>query len=134
MIDYLFCAPDVASAITDPAIALFVSADGWRLDVVNPGLQVWADAGDVTTTDPVSGQPVVTHSFLPGFWFSISQGARNAALEASPYLVLGASRDAANAGATQAQFIVALGPGQTLERFTGMHVSPLMQGASYPFT
>lgn len=140
MLDYLFCAPTEAAAIADPALAAFFlppslpfTPGGWRGDVVNPGLQVWADAGDTTTTDPLTGQPIVTHAYLPGFWLTISQNARNATLEASPLLVLGADRAAADAGAPRAQFVVAFGPGQTLARFTGMHVSPLMAGANYPF-
>ena len=80
-----------------------------------------------------TGLPVVTHNYLPGLWFTVSQSARNAALEASPLLILGADRDAANAGAPRATFVIALGPGQSLDRFVGMHVSPLMGGADYSF-
>jgi hypothetical protein len=145
MLDYLLCAPDEATAIADATLGAFhrpASADdpgGWREDVVNigperTGLSVWADSGDVTLgTDPTTGQPIIQHTYLPGFWLSISQTSRNAALEASPYLVLGSDRDMANAGATMAQFVIVFGPNQNLTRFTGMHVSPVEQGANYPF-
>jgi hypothetical protein len=139
MIDYLFCAPSEAAASADPALAAYRISYGsaWDLSIVNAnfgaGLQVWADAGDTFVTDPLTGQQDTMHTFLPGYWLSVSQSARNAALEASPYLVLGADRDAANAGATRDVFVIALGPGQALDRFTGMHVSPLMAGANYPF-
>lgn len=139
MIDYLFCAPDQPTAAADPALSAFwlpattFAPACWRGDVVNPGLQVWADAGDTFVTDPLTGQQDTIHTYLPGFWLTVSQNARDAALEASPYLVLGADRDAANAGATRDVFVIALGPGQALDRFTGMHVSPLMGGADYSF-
>jgi hypothetical protein len=140
MLDYLLCAPDEPTAIADPVLGAFhrpaSAADpgGWRGDVVLAPLQIWADSGDVTLgTDPTTGQLIVQHTYLPGFWLSISQTARNAALEASPYLVLGSNRDMANAGATMAKFVFAFGPNQSLTRFTGMHVSPVEQGANYPF-
>jgi hypothetical protein len=134
MIDYLLCAPSPSAALADPSLSAYVTTDGgWNLSIVNPGLQVWADAGDTTISDPQTGQPLTMHAYLPGFWFSISPAARDAALEASPFLVLGANRDMADAGGAMAQFVFAFGPGQSLDRFVGMHVSPLMEGADYKF-
>jgi hypothetical protein len=136
MIDYLFCALTPADAIADPALAAYVTAEGWRLDVVNLGLQVWSDAGDTTSTatdEFGNSQTVTVHAYLPGFWLTVSAATRSADLEASPLLILGADRDGAAAGEPRETFVLALGPGQSLAMFTGMHVSPLMAGAGYPF-
>jgi hypothetical protein len=143
MIDYLFAAPDQATAQADPALAAYwlpanppFTPGGWRGDCVNPGLQVWSEAQDTTQTitDPVMGtQTITTHNYLPGLWLNIATNTRSPALEASPLLVLGADRDAANAGAPQTAYVFAFGPGQSLARFAGMHVSPMFAGANYPF-
>ncbi len=140
MIDYLFAAPDLPTAQADAALGAYwlpanppFSPGAWRGDVVNAGLSVWNDAQDATSTDPSSGATITIHSYLPGLWLSVSLSARNAALEASPLLVLGADRDAAAAGAPQTTYIFAFGPGQSLARFAGMHVSPLDEGAKYSF-
>ena len=143
MFDYLFAAPDQATAQADPALSAFwlpanppFTPGGWRGDCVNASLQVWSDAGDTTQTitDLMMGtQTVTTHAYLPGFWLSVSTSARSPALEASPLLILGADRDAADAGAPQTQYIFCFGPGQSLGQFAGMNVSPMFAGANYPF-
>lgn len=137
MIDYLLCAPDEPTARADATLAAFylaaswMSPGGWDGSCVIPSVQVWLDSGDVTTgTDPITGQPIVTHSPLPGFWLVVSQVQRNAALEASPYLMLGADRDAASPTNTG---IFVFGPGQSAARFVGAHVSPTFAGSAYPF-
>ncbi len=143
MFDYLFAAPDQAAAQADPALAAYwlpanppFTPGGWRGDCVNAGLQVWNSAQDTTATvtDPMMGtRTITTHAYLPGYWLNIATNARNPALEASPLLILGADRDAADAGAPQTQYIFCFGPGQSLGQFAGMNVSPLMAGANYPF-
>ena len=137
MLDYLVSAPDEQTAIADATLGGFYQAasqfgpGGWRGDCVIPSIQVWLDAGDTTTgADPATGQPIIAHAYLPGFWLVISQVQRNAALEASPYLVLGADRDAASPTNTG---IFLFGPGQSAARFVGAHVSPTFSGSAYPF-
>ena len=143
MIDYLCAAPDLATAQADPALAAYwlpanppFTPGSWRGDCVNAELQVWNSAQDTTATatDPMMGtQTITTHAYLPGYWLNIATKARSAALEASPLLILGADRDAADAGAPQTQYIFCFGPGQSLGQFAGMNVSPMFAGANYPF-
>ena len=142
MFDYILAFADEATARADPITGQYyiqpsaMNAGQWRGDVCIAGVKSGIDANDTTAPGvDTNGEPItiVNHAYLPGFWLVISRSSRDAGIEASAALVLGASRDLANSGAPPSGFIVALGPGQSLSGFVGANIAPEFAGANYPF-
>ena len=119
MIDYVFLFANQAAAQADAAVGAYWlpgNAD-WRRDVVITGISV------STPTALVFGI-----STLTGFWIMVCSTLPNAALAASPNLVLALDRDAAINGHP----FVAATPGLSGTGRTSATFAPVPMGSKYP--
>jgi hypothetical protein len=131
-IDYFFSFPTEAAAIASAAGTTYYipAANGnsasWNLYRVAPGLQVWRPSQDVQGTDG-QGNPIVTHTFLPGWYGCISLNHIDPTLVNHPNLKLAIDRDLAAAGQPA---IIKNNLGVLLN---DIMFSPVFAGSNYPF-
>ena len=140
MIDYILAFPTEADAIADPVVgAYYVPASAmspvgqWRGDCVIPNIEIYTQTGTQSITQPDgSTQTVPVNTPIDGkFRLVIALRHRDAALDAHPLLAIVADRDAAEAGASVAQFV--LWCNVPVAALQGLFVSPTFAGSNYPF-
>jgi len=93
-----------ADAIADTIVGAYHSAAteefpaAWRGDVCIPGIKCWDARNDVTGTDS-DGIPIVTHTYLPGWWICIGHQHVHPELRDHPNCRFVSDHDAREAGA-----------------------------------
>jgi hypothetical protein len=132
MIDYFFKFSTEAAAIADASGTIYyqAAANGnpasWNLWRVIPNLQVWRASQDVAGLD-AQGNPIVTHTFLPGWYGCISIMQQVPALLNHAALQIALDRDLAAAGQVA---ILKNNLGAILQ---DIRFSPVFCGSNYPF-
>jgi hypothetical protein len=132
MIDYFLKYADEATAKTALAQYLVMDRDGvgqWPLDLCIPDVKIWRDSQDVTTPGPNGKGPIITHTYLPGFFILVSLDRVRPALVNLPAVQVVIDRE--KAVARQAGAVIKSGVSNAV--LQDIRISPVFSGSDIPY-
>jgi hypothetical protein len=131
MIDYFLKFASEAAAKTALSSRLGTDEQGnlvWPRSYCFPGLQFWLASQDVAGTDS-DGNPILTHTYLPGYFIMVSLPNVLAALRDSAPVQIVIDRDLA---ASRSQGAV-IKSNVSVAILQDLRFSPVPAGSDYPF-
>lgn len=128
MIDHLLKFADQPTAKGDSDMQDDLTAALWRFDMVLADVKVWRNSQDVAGTD-AGGQPMVTHSYLAGFFVLVATETQIPKLVNHAAVQVVIDREKARTR-TAGMIIKSTVGGVVLQ---DIRMSPIFAGADYPW-